>query len=53
MNTVAEPVVALERLPGHVAQVTLNRPQARNAVNAALAAALQAVVDQTEADDDI
>lgn len=46
-------VVTLQRLHGHVALVTLNRPQARNAVNAALAAALQAIVDDTEADADI
>ena len=26
--------VKLERLPGHVALVTLNRPEARNAINA-------------------
>ena len=46
-------VVTLRRLPGHVALVALNRPQARNAVNAALAAALQAIVDETEADPEI
>ena len=43
-------VVTLERLPEHVARVTLNRPPARNAVNAALAQALQAIVDELEAD---
>ena len=46
-------VVTLQRLPGHVALVILNRPQARNAVNAALAAALQVIVDDTEADPQI
>jgi enoyl-CoA hydratase len=40
-------------LPDHVALVTLNRPQARNAVNAAVAAELEAIVDQTETDIDI
>ena len=46
-------LVTLERLPEHVARVTLNRPQARNAVSAALAAQLEAIVDATEADPDI
>lgn len=46
-------VVTLERLPGHVALVTLNRPEARNAVNGAVAKALEAIVDETEADPDV
>lgn len=50
MNAADTPVVALQRLPGHVALVTLNRPQARNAVDGAVAAALQAIVDETERD---
>ena len=33
--------VRLERLPGHVALVTINRPDARNAVNAQVAAELE------------
>uniref|UniRef100_UPI0035CB86D2 enoyl-CoA hydratase-related protein n=1 Tax=uncultured Sphingomonas sp. TaxID=158754 RepID=UPI0035CB86D2 len=37
----------------HVAVVTLNRPEKRNAVNAALASALEAIVRRTEADPDI
>ena len=53
MDHTEEATVAWQRLPDHVALVTLNRPQARNAVNAALAAALQAIVDQTEADADV
>ncbi len=49
----AEPIVSLERLPGHVGLVTLNRPKARNAINAAVAAALEAIVTATEDDPDI
>jgi enoyl-CoA hydratase/carnithine racemase len=37
----------------HVAVVTLNRPAARNAVNAELAQALHAAVESTEADPDV
>lgn len=43
-------VVRCELRDGHTALVTLNRPEARNAVNAAVAASLEAVVDATEAD---
>jgi len=53
MSDASAPVVTLQRLPDHVALVTLNRPQARNAVNAALAAALEAIVDETERDPEI
>lgn len=49
----ANPAVLLERLPNHVALVTINRPEARNAVNGAVATGLQAAVDETEADTDI
>jgi len=45
--------VLLERLSGHISLVTLNRPHVRNAVNAAMASALEAIVDETEADPDI
>ena len=45
--------VKLERLPGHVALVTLNRPEARNAINGEVAAGLEAAVDATEADEDV
>jgi len=53
MSEAAVSLVTLQRLPGHVALVTLNRPEARNAVNAGLAAALEGVVDATENDADI
>lgn len=49
----APDAVTLERLPGHVALVTLNRPEARNAVNQAVAMALDAIVQEIESDPDI
>ncbi len=36
---------------GHVALITINRPEARNAVNAAMAEGIEAAVDRVEADD--
>ena len=35
---------------GHVALITINRPEARNAINGAVAAGLQAAVERLEAD---
>jgi len=46
-------VVLFEKLDGHVAVVTLNRPEKRNAVNAALTKGLDAAVKRVEADPDI
>ncbi len=43
----------LDRIGDHVALLTLNRPQARNAVDPALARALGDAVAATEADDAI
>lgn len=45
----AEPVVTVERIDG-VALLTLNRPHARNAVNAELATALGQALEDLEAD---
>ncbi|MBP6901781.1 MAG: enoyl-CoA hydratase/isomerase family protein [Burkholderiaceae bacterium] len=45
--------VRVERLADHVALVTIDRPEARNAVSGAVAAGLEAAIDQTEADDDV
>ena len=45
--------VTVEKLPDHVARVTINRPEARNAVNGDVARGLEAAIDQTDADDDI
>ncbi|MBK5224508.1 MAG: crotonase/enoyl-CoA hydratase family protein [Acidimicrobiia bacterium] len=38
---------------GHVAVLTINRPEARNAVNAEVASGIEAALDRLEADDDI
>lgn len=38
---------------GRVAVITLNRPEARNAINGAVAAGVEAAIDQLEADDDV
>ena len=45
--------VSIQRLPGHIALVTINRPEARNAVNGAVAQGLQAAIDETEADAEV
>jgi enoyl-CoA hydratase/carnithine racemase len=42
--------VLFEVVEPHVALVTINRPEARNAVNAAVAAGLETAVDRAEAD---
>ena len=49
----APPAVTVEIGTDHVALVTINRPEARNAVNGAVAAGLEAAIDQTEANPDI
>ena len=43
----------LVEVDGHVATLTLNRPEQRNAVDPALTTALGAAMDQLEADDDV
>jgi enoyl-CoA hydratase/carnithine racemase len=45
--------VTLERLSPHIAIVTLNRPQARNAVNCRMAVTVDHIVAQLENDSDI
>jgi enoyl-CoA hydratase/carnithine racemase len=42
--------VLFERIADHIALVTLNRPAQRNAVNGALARALESYVQQIESD---
>ncbi|MGW2615067.1 crotonase/enoyl-CoA hydratase family protein [Streptomyces sp. NPDC001500] len=49
MNTPTPPPVRTERI-GATLLITLDRPEARNAVNAALAAGLAAALDELEAD---
>ncbi len=38
---------------GHVAVITINRPEAKNAVNGAVATGIEAAVDRLEQDDDL
>ncbi|MBL6459188.1 enoyl-CoA hydratase/isomerase family protein [Belnapia sp. T6] len=45
--------VLYEVVEPHIALVTINRPEARNAVNAAVAAGMEAAVDRAEADPEI
>lgn len=45
--------VTVQKLPDHVALVTINRPEARNAVNGEVAQGLDAAITQTDADDDV
>jgi enoyl-CoA hydratase/carnithine racemase len=47
------PAVLFELAEPHIALVTLNRPEARNAVNGAVAEALEAAVARIEADPDL
>ena len=41
------------RTEGRVAIITLNRPEARNAVNGDVAQGMEAAIDQMEADDNV
>ena len=45
--------VVLYEVQGRVAVITLNRPEARNAVNADVANGVEAAIDQLEADDEV
>ncbi len=45
--------VLYEVVEPHIALVTINRPEARNAINGAVAEGLEAAVDRSEADPDI
>jgi enoyl-CoA hydratase len=45
-------MVELE-IRGHVALMTINRPEARNAVNGAVAQGMEAAIDRLEEDDDL
>ncbi|MEM8937239.1 MAG: enoyl-CoA hydratase-related protein [Pseudomonadota bacterium] len=42
-----------EKIGDHIALVTINRPEARNAVNPAVAAGIDAAVKESEADDQV
>lgn len=45
--------ILYEKRETHIAILTLNRPEARNAVNGVVAQAIDRIVDETEADNDI
>ena len=49
----SEDALRYEKAGDHIALVTINRPDARNAVNAAVAEGIDAAVKQSEADDGI
>ncbi|MFC0283606.1 enoyl-CoA hydratase-related protein [Camelimonas abortus] len=53
MTDASTPAVTVEKTAGHIAIVTINRPEARNAVNGAVARGLERAVRETEADDDV
>jgi enoyl-CoA hydratase/carnithine racemase len=52
-TSAATSAVTVEIGADHVALVTINRPEARNAINSEVAAGLEAAIDQTEANPDI
>lgn len=52
-DSVAAGAVLFEVIEPHIALVTINRPEARNAVNGAVAAGLEAALDRVEADPDL
>lgn len=49
----ADDAVLYEKISDHVAVVTINRPEARNAVNADVASGIDQAVKQSEADEDV
>lgn len=49
----SEEQLRYEKVGDHIALVTINRPEARNAVNGAIAEGIEAAVKTSEADDDI
>lgn len=52
-QTPAEQPVLFELLTPHIALVTLNRPDKRNAISPAIASAMDAIVNRVESDPDI
>ena len=53
MTETVDTSLIVEKLGDHLALVTINRPEARNAVNRAVARALESAVDDLEQDPDI
>ena len=52
-NSAPQSAVLFEIVEPHVAMVTINRPEARNAVNGAVATGLESALDRVEADPDL
>src|SRR5258708_5588431 len=52
-NTTQPGAVLFEVVEPHIALVTINRPEARNAVNGAVASGLEAAVERVESDPDL
>ena len=52
-ETTTPGAVLFEMLEPHIALVTINRPEARNAINGAVAQGLEAAIERTEADPDV
>lgn len=53
MDAVKDAAVLFEVVEPHIALVTINRPEARNAVNGAVAEGLEAAVERVERDPDL
>ncbi|MBS0641051.1 MAG: enoyl-CoA hydratase-related protein [Acetobacteraceae bacterium] len=53
MSGSVQPAVLFEVIEPHIALVTLNRPEARNAVNGAVATGLEQAVERMESDPDL
>jgi enoyl-CoA hydratase/carnithine racemase len=53
MSDTAQDPVLFEMVSPHVALITLNRPDSRNAVNGGVAKLLEGLVEQTEADNNV
>jgi len=53
MSGSAQPAVLFDVIEPHIALVTLNRPEARNAVNGAVASGLEQAVERIEGDPDL
>jgi enoyl-CoA hydratase/carnithine racemase len=53
VESTTKPAVLFEVVEPHIALVTLNRPEARNAVNGAVAAGLEQAVERIENDPDL
>jgi enoyl-CoA hydratase/carnithine racemase len=51
--TASQPVVLFDMLTPHIAVVTLNRPEKRNAINGDVAQAIEAIVKKIEADPEV